>query len=203
MILVSIVVAEELVKDGLVTQNLWIRPVFVDLEVDVLVGAFKIGVHPTVLRGPGQHCWCQWKWVEKEMKWWLWYLCDASGILHRAFVAYFLTHLLKTQSANMKNSNTCKAFPALRAIGSNRYSPNCRNPWYIQYKPDLDEKKSVFITAQLEVQGKNMIWFTDCKFILKYFLSPISGTPSSKLSSCLCALDKHSQKQEVTKNLVW
>ena len=53
MMLVSTVVAEELVKDGQVNQNLRIWPVFIDLEVDVLVGALKIGVHPTVLGGPG------------------------------------------------------------------------------------------------------------------------------------------------------
>ena len=144
MILVSIVVAEELIKDGLVTQNL------------------------TSFRWSWSRCpgWCTQDWSPSNSLAWSWstllvsveigwkgnemiivFHCDASGILHRAFVAYLVTHLLKTQSANMKNSNTCKAFPALRAIGSNRYSPNCRNPWYIQYKPDLDEKKSVFITA--------------------------------------------------------
>ena len=206
MILVSSAVAEELVKDSQVNQNFWIWPVFVDLEVNVLIGAFKIGVHPAVLGGPGQHSCCHQCGFNRMMEWLLWYHCGATGILHRAFVAYFTTRLLKTQSANMKNSNTCKAFPALRAIGSNRYSPNCRNPWYIQYKPDLYENKNLFSLQHcfknmdisssdndkaLEAQGRNMIWCTDCEIILIYsFSSPICGTPSSKLSGCLCTLNK-------------
>ena len=101
----------------------------------------------------------------------------------------------------MKNSNTCKAFPALRAIGSNRYSPNCRNPWYIQYKPDLDEKKSVFITAQLEVQGKNMIWFTDCNLFWNIFCHLLAALQAANLAVALAPLTKIIQNKKWQKVL--